>query len=72
MKHKHSDCQLSFLYNQVPLGASPQIKRFFMAVYLDPFMARPVQIWQFYVHALQRVDVSCVEGQTSRFSLLLR
>ncbi|WAR15229.1 NPHP4-like protein [Mya arenaria] len=35
-------------------------------------MARPVQIWQFYVHALQRVDVSAVEGQTSRFSLLLR
>ncbi|KAL4221030.1 Nephrocystin-4 [Mactra antiquata] len=60
------------VFIKVPLGASPQIKRFFMAVYLDPFMARPIQIWQFYVHALQRVDVSCVEGQTSRFSLLLR
>ncbi|WAR15221.1 NPHP4-like protein, partial [Mya arenaria] len=60
------------VFLKVPLGASPQIKRFFMAVYLDPFMARPVQIWQFYVHALQRVDVSAVEGQTSRFSLLLR
>lgn len=60
------------VFIKVPLGASPQIKRFFMAVYLDPFMAKPIQIWQFYVHALQRVDVSCVEGQTSRFSLLLR
>ncbi|XP_045161165.2 nephrocystin-4-like isoform X2 [Mercenaria mercenaria] len=60
------------VFVKVPLGASPQIKKFFMAVYLDPFMARPIQIWQFYVHALQRVDVSAVEGQTSRFSLLLR
>ena len=57
---------------KVPLGASPQIKRFFMAVYLDPWLARPIQIWQFYIHALQRVDVASVEGQTSRFSLLLR
>ncbi|KAJ8319810.1 hypothetical protein KUTeg_001397 [Tegillarca granosa] len=57
---------------KVALGPSPQIKRFFMAVFLDPFFSRPVQIWQFYVHALQRVDVNCTEGQTSRFSLLLR
>ncbi|XP_021379713.1 nephrocystin-4-like isoform X2 [Mizuhopecten yessoensis] len=60
------------VFLKVAMGPSPQSKRFFVAMYFDPFMARPVQIWQFYVHALQRVDVACVEGQTSRFDLLLR
>ncbi|XP_069120570.1 nephrocystin-4-like isoform X2 [Argopecten irradians] len=60
------------VFLKVALGPSPQSKRFFVAMYFDPFMSRPVQIWQFYVHALQRVDVACVEGQTSRFDLLLR
>ncbi|KAL5014616.1 hypothetical protein ScPMuIL_008886 [Solemya velum] len=54
------------------LGASPQIKRFFLAVYTDPFLSHPLQIWQVFSHALQRVDVTGVEGQISRFSLLLR
>lgn len=35
-------------------------------------MAIPSQIWQFYVHFLERVDVSCVAGQKSRQSLVLR
>jgi nephrocystin-4 len=48
------------------------MKRFFVAIYADQFLWRPLQIWQFYVHALQRVDVSCQEGQTSRFTLVLR
>ncbi|XP_033763320.1 nephrocystin-4-like isoform X4 [Pecten maximus] len=60
------------VFLKVALGPSPQSKRFFVAMYFDPFMTRPVQVWQFYVHALQRVDVACVEGQTSRFDLLLR
>ncbi|XP_060072495.1 nephrocystin-4-like isoform X2 [Ylistrum balloti] len=60
------------VFLKVAMGPSPQSKRFFVAMYFDPFMTRPVQIWQFYVHALQRVDVACVEGQTSRFDLLLR
>lgn len=32
----------------------------------------PVQIWQFYLHSLQRLDVSCTAGQLTRLSLLLR
>jgi len=43
-----------------------------MALYTDAYLSKPLQIWQVYTHALQRVDVTCVEGQTSRFSLLLR
>ena len=38
----------------------------------NSFLATPVQIWQFYVHALQCVDVNCVLGETSRFTLALR
>lgn len=38
----------------------------------DKWMAAPSQIWQFYVHFLERVDVSCVTGQQSRHSLVLR
>ncbi|XP_076085378.1 nephrocystin-4-like [Mytilus galloprovincialis] len=54
------------------MGASPQIKRFYIAIFTDAFMSKPIQVWQVFAHSLQIVDVSCVEGQTSRFSLLLR
>ncbi|KAI8794088.1 nephrocystin-4 isoform X1 [Biomphalaria glabrata] len=60
------------IFLKVAVGASPQIKRFFLCAYIDPFLSRPAQIWQCYVHALQRVDVTCVEGQTSRIALLLK
>ncbi|KAK3104423.1 hypothetical protein FSP39_001776 [Pinctada imbricata] len=60
------------VFFKVAVGGSPQIKRFFLSVYGDAFMSTPIQIWQFYVHALQRVDVTCIEGQTNRFNLLLR
>ncbi|NXP51724.1 NPHP4 protein, partial [Heliornis fulica] len=53
-------------------GPSPQIKKFFVAIYMDAWLAAPIQIWQFYLHSLQRLDVSCVAGQLSRLSLLLR
>lgn len=51
---------------------SPQQRKFFVCIYSDPFLSKPDQIWQFYVHALQRVDVGCVQGQTTRMSLILR
>nr|CAB3264424.1 nephrocystin-4 [Phallusia mammillata] len=60
------------IFIKAPCGESPSIRRFYVSVYNDSFLAVPVQIWQFYVHALQRVDVNCVLGQTSRFSLVLR
>jgi hypothetical protein len=61
-----------WLCMQVAVGASPQVKKFFVAIYADAYLSRPVQTWQFYVHAMQRVDVSSIEGQTSRFTLMLR
>ncbi|XP_072022580.1 nephrocystin-4-like [Amphiura filiformis] len=60
------------VYLKVPCGASPSVKKFFVLIYTNQFLSVPVQTWQFYIHALQRVDINCVEGQTSKFSLILR
>lgn len=38
----------------------------------DKWRAVPSQVWQIYVHFLERVDVSCVTGQRSCQSLVLR
>eukprot|EP00064_Thunnus_orientalis_P011112 superscaffoldBa00001572_g11142 len=38
----------------------------------DKWMAAPSQIWQIYVHFMERVDVSCVTGQRNCQSLVLR
>ncbi|XP_070696158.1 nephrocystin-4 [Pempheris klunzingeri] len=60
------------VYLKVPGSPSPHIKMFFVMVFTDTWMAAPSQIWQIYVHFLERVDVSCVTGQRSCQSLVLR
>ncbi|XP_015192646.2 nephrocystin-4 isoform X1 [Lepisosteus oculatus] len=60
------------VFLKVAVGPSPQIKKFFVMIYTDPWLAVPVQIWQLYVHSLQRVDVSCLTGQLTGLSLVLR
>ncbi|KAK2851127.1 hypothetical protein Q5P01_007403 [Channa striata] len=60
------------VYLKVPGSPSPNIKMFFVMVFTDKWMAAPSQIWQIYVHFLERVDVSCVSGQRSCQSLVLR
>ncbi|XP_058711307.1 nephrocystin-4 isoform X1 [Poecile atricapillus] len=60
------------IFLKVAGGPSPQIKKFFVAIYMDTWLAAPVQIWQFYLHSLQRLDVACTAGQLTRLSLLLR
>ncbi|XP_008935433.1 PREDICTED: nephrocystin-4, partial [Merops nubicus] len=60
------------IFLKVAGGPSPQIKKFFVAIYMDAWLAVPVQIWQFYLHSLQRLDVSCLPGPPPRLSLLLR
>ncbi|KAM6296277.1 LOW QUALITY PROTEIN: nephrocystin-4 [Aegotheles albertisi] len=60
------------IFLKVAGGPSPQIKKFFVAIYTDAWLAAPVQIWQFYLHSLQRLDVGCTAGQLARLSLLLR
>ncbi|XP_070825596.1 nephrocystin-4 [Chaetodon trifascialis] len=60
------------VYLKVPGSPSPHIKMFFVMVFTDKWTAAPSQIWQIYVHFLERVDVSCVTGQRSCQSLVLR
>ncbi|KAM7100293.1 nephrocystin-4 isoform 2-T4 [Molossus nigricans] len=60
------------VFLKVASGLSPEIKDFFVTIYVDRWLARPVQIWQVHLHSLQRVDVSCVTGQRTRLSLVLR
>ncbi|KFV63535.1 Nephrocystin-4, partial [Dryobates pubescens] len=60
------------IFLKVAGGPSPQIKKFFVAIYTDAWLAVPTQIWQFYLHSLQRLDLSGTAGQLARLSLLLR
>uniref|UniRef100_A0A665TCW4 Nephrocystin 4 n=2 Tax=Echeneis naucrates TaxID=173247 RepID=A0A665TCW4_ECHNA len=60
------------VYLKVPGSPSPHIKMFFVMVFTDEWMAAPSQIWQIYVHFLERVDISCVTGQRTCQSLVLR
>ncbi|KAK1340562.1 hypothetical protein QTO34_019132 [Cnephaeus nilssonii] len=60
------------VFLKVASGPSPEVKDFFVVVYVDRWLSAPVQIWQVHLHSLQRVDVSCVVGQRTRLSLVLR
>ncbi|XP_054904639.1 nephrocystin-4 isoform X2 [Poeciliopsis prolifica] len=60
------------VYLKVPGSPSPHIKMFFVMVFTDKWKAAPSQIWQMYVHFLERVDVRCVTGQRTCQSLVLR
>ncbi|NXP80298.1 NPHP4 protein, partial [Ramphastos sulfuratus] len=64
--------KLQDIFLKVAGGPSPQIKKFFVAIYMDAWLAVPTQIWQFYLHSLQRLDLSGTVGQLARHSLLLR
>lgn len=60
------------IFIKAATGASPNVKKFYIAIYADQYLAVPLQIWQIYLHSLNRIDVSCSQGQTSRFSLILK
>lgn len=60
------------IFIKSPTPASPYIKKFYLAIYADQYLAVPLEIWQIYVHSVHRIDVSCSQGQTSRFSLILK
>ncbi|XP_051525966.1 nephrocystin-4-like [Myxocyprinus asiaticus] len=59
------------VYLKVPGRPSPQIRKFFITIFTDPWLTSPAQIWQVYVHYLQRMDLSCVCGTLSWQSLVL-
>lgn len=60
------------IFIKAPTGPSPNLKKFYLAIYADEYLAVPLQVWKIYIHSMQRIDVSCTLGQTSRFSLVLK
>ncbi|XP_063048486.1 nephrocystin-4 [Engraulis encrasicolus] len=52
--------------------SSPNIKTFNIIVFTDRWRLVPAQIWQVSVHFLQWMDISCVTGQLTCQSLVLR
>ncbi|KAM6977015.1 nephrocystin-4 [Aplochiton taeniatus] len=60
------------VYLKVPGSPSPHVRMFFIMVFTDKWLAVPAQTWQIYVHFLHRVDLSCVTGQRTCQSLVLR
>ncbi|KAM6435564.1 nephrocystin-4 isoform 2-T11 [Liasis olivaceus] len=60
------------IFLKVAAGPSPHIQRFFVLIYTDPWLAAPIQTWQFHLHCLQWVEASCILGQLTRLSLVLR
>lgn len=57
---------------KVSCGAAPQIKKFYLAIYTEKHLAHPIQIWQILIHSLQRIDIACTEGQTTRTNVVLK
>ena len=60
------------IFIKVATGASPSVRKFYVAIYADQYLAIPLQIWQVFVHSLHRIDVTCTQGQTNKFSLILK
>ncbi|XP_054439309.1 nephrocystin-4 [Pteronotus mesoamericanus] len=60
------------VFLKVASGPSPETKDFSVTIYTDRWLATPAHIWQVHLHSLKRVDVSCVTGQRTRLSLVLR
>ena len=53
-------------------AASPSVNRFLVLVYKDVWMHSLLETWEVIVHALQRVDLHALVGQTSVAKALLR
>ncbi|XP_059916023.1 nephrocystin-4 [Gadus macrocephalus] len=60
------------VYMKVPGNPSPDVKMFYIMLFTDRWLARPASIWRVYVHFLERVELSCVAGQRTVQSLVLR
>jgi nephrocystin-4 len=60
------------LYIKYKVGGAPDVVHFYVLVYLDRLMARPVEVWQVFVHALRKVDMRAMIGQTSQASVVVR
>ena len=53
-------------------GAAPEVRQFYVLVYRDALMLEVAETWQVFVHALKRVDLAAMVGQTTRASVAVR
>ncbi|CAM4766790.1 unnamed protein product [Rotaria magnacalcarata] len=51
---------------------APTVNGFLVFMYADGFLHRPINVWQFQIHAVKRLDLSCIQYQTTTSTLLLR
>ncbi|ESO08185.1 hypothetical protein HELRODRAFT_98290 [Helobdella robusta] len=60
------------VFVKVACGQAPQLKIFFLALYNDAYLSRPFNIWRVELKVMEKIDVAAIQGQTSRFALMLR
>eukprot|EP00955_Chlamydomonas_euryale_P030464 320552-Chlamydomonas_euryale.AAC.45 len=60
------------VYLKYKLGGAPEVTHFYVLLYTDRLMARPVEVWQCFAHCLRKVDMRAVIGQTSQASVVVR
>ena len=53
-------------------GAAPETTQFYLVLYRDTYKAQPVAVWHVYVHALRRVNLAGMVGQSSQTSVVVR
>ncbi|KAF5838835.1 hypothetical protein DUNSADRAFT_2093 [Dunaliella salina] len=53
-------------------GPAPEVTHFYVVLYGDRLLARPIEVWQVFVHSLRKVDMRAMIGQTSVASVVLR
>ncbi|CAF1455211.1 unnamed protein product [Adineta steineri] len=51
---------------------APTVNSFIVFMYGDGFLHRPINVWQFQIHAVKRLDLTCIQYQTTTATLLLR
>ena len=52
--------------------SAPTVNSFLVFMYADGFLHRPINVWQFQIHAVKRLDLTCIQYQTTTATLLLR
>ena len=62
---------MNFLFKAATHSA-PTVNSFLVFMYADGFLHRPINVWQFQIHAVKRLDLTCTQYQTARSTLLLR
>jgi len=51
---------------------APTVNSFLVFMYADGYLHKPITVWQFQIHAVKRLDLTCVQFQTTTATLLLR